>query len=233
MNFITRFINRYSIKRIYFVRHGETILNAKHIRQGSEGGLTEKGKEQARLTGERLRSFPIDVMLVSPFERTRETADIINSYLHKPLEYNDLLKERRNPSEIIGKEAESPEVRKITDLIDKSFHDGNLRYSDEENYEDLKERAKELLDYLSNRPEQNIVCVTHGIFLTMVIAYMQHHDRLTPQDYIKLSFYNQANNAGITVCEFDRWQRKNDDKGWSLIAWNDYSREISSEGVPT
>ncbi len=225
MNIFSRFINRYSIKRIYFVRHGETLLNAAHIRQGSEGGLSDRGKEQARLTGERLKLFPIDIMLVSPFERTKETAAIINTYVNKTIEYSDLLKERKNPTEIIGKGAETPEVRKITDLIDKSFHEGNLRYSDEENFEDLKTRARELLAFLSTRPEVNILCVTHGIFLTMVIGYMQMGEALTPADYVKMSFYNQANNAGITMCEYDPSKKKEADKGWSLIAWNDYNRQ--------
>jgi probable phosphoglycerate mutase len=219
------FGGRNKVKRVYFVRHGETILNAQRVRQGAEGALSEKGREQAKLTGERLKNFPIDIMLVSPFERTKETAAIINTYVNKPLEYNDLLKERKNPTEIIGKWYDDPEVRNIIDRIDKSFHEGNLRYSDEENYEDLKARAEKLLDYLATRPEQNILCVTHGIFLTMVIAFMQYREKLTPMDYARLSFHNPASNAGITVCEFDPAQVQNPDKGWSLIAWNDYSRK--------
>jgi probable phosphoglycerate mutase len=213
-------------KIIYFVRHGETILNAQHIRQGSEGSLSEKGKHQASQTGERLQAFPIEVILVSPFQRTRETAAIINQYVNKPIEYNDLLKERQNPKEIIGKWADDPEVRKITDLIDKSFHEGNLRYSDEENYEDLKKRAEKLLDYLATRQEHHILCVTHGIFLTMVIAFMENRDQLTAQDYIKLAFLNPATNAGITVCQYDPAEASNPKKGWELIAWNDYNRHV-------
>jgi broad specificity phosphatase PhoE len=226
MSFFNRFFNRYSVKRFYFVRHGETLLNAAHIRQGAEGALSDRGKEQARLTGERLKLFPIDIILASPFDRTKETAAIINTYLNKPIEYSDLLKERRNPSEIIGKVAESPEVKKITDLIDKSFHEGNFRYSDEENFEDLKTRARDLLAFLSARPEQNILCVTHGIFLTMFIGYMQLGDALSASDYVKMSFYNQPNNAGITVCEYDYSKRNQPDKGWSLIAWDDYNRIV-------
>lgn len=201
-------------------------MNADHLRQGAEGGLSDRGKEQARLTGERLKSFPVDVMLVSPYERTKETATIINTYVNKSIEYLDLLKERKNPSEIIGKWADDPEVRKITDLIDKSFHEGNLRYSDEENYDDLKNRAYNLLSYLSERSEANILCVSHGIFLTMLIAVIKFGDQLTPEDYVKLSFYNQANNAGITVIEYDPTDRKTSNKGWKLLAWNDFNRQV-------
>jgi broad specificity phosphatase PhoE len=225
MNLLKRLFGpRPAKKRIYFVRHGESVLNAQHIRQGAEGALSQKGKEQARLTAERIKLFPIDVMIVSPYERTTETAAIINTFLHKPTEYSDLLKERRNPSEIVGKWADDPEARNIIDRIDKSFHAGNLRFSDEENYEDLKARAEALLDFLAARPEQNILCVTHYIFLTMVIAVMLYRENLRAEDYIKLSFFNQSNNAAITVCEYDASEKDSENKGWSLLAWNDYDR---------
>jgi broad specificity phosphatase PhoE len=226
MNIFTKLFGKKSpVKRIYFVRHGETILNAQRVRQGAEGALSEKGRTQAQATGERLKNFPIDIMLVSPFERTQETAGIINEIIHKPFELNDLLKERKNPTEIIGKWYDDVEVRHIIDRIDKSFHEGNLRYSDEENYEDLKARAEQLLDYLATRPEKNILCVTHGIFLTMVIAVIQYRNKLTPMDYARLAYHNPATNAGITVCALDPSQVENPDKGWSLIAWNDYTRK--------
>ncbi|MCC2630404.1 MAG: hypothetical protein K0S38_213 [Candidatus Paceibacter sp.] len=227
MNWLQRiFTKRQPKKIIYFVRHGETILNAQHIRQGAEGSLSEKGQQQAKQTGERLKEFPIEVVLASPFQRTRETAAIINQFVNKPLEYNDLLKERQNPKEIIGKWADDPEVRKITDLIDKSFHEGNLRYSDEENFEDLTHRAEQLLNYLPTRPEQHILCVTHGIFLTMLVAYMVNRGTLTAQDYIKFEFQNPAKNAGITVCSYDPNNTDTPTKGWELVAWNDYNRHV-------
>ena len=40
-------------KLIYFVRHGETLNNAKGIRQGPEGPLSEKGRAQALATAKR------------------------------------------------------------------------------------------------------------------------------------------------------------------------------------
>jgi broad specificity phosphatase PhoE len=224
MNWISRLFGLGSSKKhIYFVRHGETVLNAKQIRQGSEGPLSEKGRKQAAQTGERLASFKFDIVLVSPFQRTRETADIINTYLHNKLEYVDLLVERRNPKEIIGKWAGDPEVRNIVDRIDKSFHDDNLRFSDEENFSDLKKRAAKLLMYLSQRPEKNILCVTHGIFLAMIMAYANYGESLTPEMYIKMSFFDPAKNAGISVCEYDPHHRKRE-SGWRVLAWNDYSR---------
>ncbi len=225
-----------STKIIYFVRHGESLLNAQKIRQGSEGSLSEKGKAQAEITGRRLAHHPFDVILVSPYVRTRETADIINRCLdkQKPIEYNDLLKERRNPTEIIGKSIFEPEVKKAVDAIDKSFHSDDYRYSDEENFNDLKKRAKDLLDYLATRKEKNILVVTHGIFLRMVAAYIVQGDSLTASNYNSLSFHNESNNAGITVCKYSKgWFGPPVNERWKLIAWDDYSheKEVKSRGI--
>jgi len=222
-------------KIFYFVRHGESILNQKGIRQGSEGALSDKGRLQAEQTGQRFKGRTIDIILVSPYERTKETAAIINKYVNKNIEYCDLLKERRNPSEIVGKLADSEEVTKIVDIIDRSFHADDYRYSDEENFLDLKNRAKALLDYLALRKEKNILVVTHGIFLKMVGAYLVEGEALTASAYNKLSFLNSSSNASITVCEYKTgWYIPSKDKGWKLIAWDDYAigaKELKSKPI--
>lgn len=222
-------------KLFYMVRHGESLLNAEHIRQGSEGSLSDKGREQAAAAGERLSHIKFDVMLVSPFTRTRETAEIISKYVKvkKPTEFSDLLVERRNPSEIVNKSANDPHVAEIVDIIDKSFHSDDFRYSDEENFSDLKERAKKLLVYLRQRPEEKILVVTHSIFLKMVAAYIIHRDKLDAKKYNLLSFINSSNNASVTVCEYDSgwlgdgWLGRKffpPENRWRLIAWDDYAR---------
>lgn len=212
-------------KLIYFVRHGETVLNAKGIRQGREGALTDRGRAQALETAKR---FPKEkgkpeVMIASPFERTIETASILSAELNMPVEYSDLLVERKNPTEIIGHAGTEPEVKKIVDLIDKSFHDDNYRYSDEENFADMKERAKKLLEYIKSRPEQRIIMVTHSIFLKMFVSYMLLGENLTAFKYNELSYLNPIENGGITICAYiqeKRWFRKPTEE-WRLITWND------------
>ena len=80
--------------KIFLIRHGESIQNTKESYgksiPDSKIVLTNKGKEQARKAGEFLKDFcekeNIDLdkarMWVSPFERTRETARIINESLN-------------------------------------------------------------------------------------------------------------------------------------------------------
>lgn len=209
-------------KIIYFVRHGETVLNAQGIRQGPEGPLTEKGRRQAIDTA---KKFPKEngrpqVIISSPYERAKETTEIISKELGlKKIEYSDLLKERRNPSEIVGRWGGDPEVKRIIDQMDKSYHADDLRVSDEENFTDLKKRAKKLLRFIRRRREKRIIMVTHGIFLKMIVAYITYGDALTASQYNTLSFFNPINNAGLAVCScVPHWFKKDE---WKLLVWND------------
>lgn len=208
-------------KLIYFVRHGETENNAKNIRQGPEGHLTEKGRAQALATAKRFPKYNggPQVIIASPYERTKETAEIIGKELQMGVEYSDLLVERKNPTEIIGHEGEERDVRQIVDRIDKSFHDDNFRYRDEENFVDLKERAKKLLAYIVKRPEKRIIMVTHGIFLKMVVSYMLFGEKLTASEYNNLSYLNPIDNAGMAICSYTTHLFKKNE--WKLLVWND------------
>jgi len=210
-------------KLIYFVRHGETELNAKGIKQGPDGSLSEKGRNQCLETA---KKFPKDkgcpqIIAASPFQRTRETAEIIAKELGLKIKYSDLLKERKNPSEVIGRSGQEKEVRAIIDRIDKSHHADDLRYSDEENFVDLKKRAKKLLAHITHMRQKRIIMVTHANFLKMVASYILYGEKLTASGYNSLSYFNPINNASITICSCTtHWFRKNE---WKLIVWNDMS----------
>lgn len=207
-------------KIIYFVRHGESILNEQGIRQGREGGLSQKGRMQAQQTAEALahEKIKFDVIVSSPYERTVETAGIIAERLKMKVEYLELLAERKNPSEIVGKHKDSPEVRAITDRIDNTFHEDGLRYSDEENFTDLKERARNLLYHIAHRPEDKILMVTHGIFLKMFVSYMLYGENMKASDYVRLSYESAMDNAGVVICSYTTyWFRK---PKWRLLLWN-------------
>ena len=208
-------------KIIYFVRHGETENNAKDVRQGPEGHLTERGRAQALATAKR---FPKEkgrpqIIIASPYERTRETAEILSKELGLKIKYSDLLVERRNPSEIVGHWSGEPKVRQIVDQIDKSYHADDLRVSDEENFTDLKKRAKKLLSFIKRRRQERIIMITHKIFLKMVISYMLHGDSLTASEYNSLSYFNPIDNAGMAICSYTHHWFKKDE--WKILVWND------------
>ncbi len=61
------------MKKIYFVRHGESMLNTENKEQGSEGALSELGRKQASITGQRFNTVTVDIIVSSPYPRTVET----------------------------------------------------------------------------------------------------------------------------------------------------------------
>ncbi|MFZ2500733.1 MAG: histidine phosphatase family protein [Minisyncoccia bacterium] len=208
-------------RRFYFVRHGETLLNAQHIRQGVDGALSEKGREQAKKVGEYLKHFPIRKIISSTYPRAQETATIIATCLKASVKHSPLLAERRNPSEIIGKSTQDPDVVRIADQMDLAYHDDEYRFSDEENFIDLRARAKTCLDYLSSRWATETVVITHHVFLKMLVAYLLYRDRLHASDFVKLSFFNYSDNAGITVCEYHPWKFFSKTRGWEVVSYNE------------
>lgn len=207
-------------RNIYFIRHGETILNAAKIRQGESGGLSEVGKEQVRSAAERIKLFNIKKVFCSPFQRAAETCEIINEVLDvRHLEYTPLLAERKNPTKIIGLSYLDPITIEAINFMDKSYHDEDARWDDEENFRDMKKRALKLMDFLSKNSSDKTLCVTHGIFLKMFLCVLIYGEHLTVEQYIKLSVFNPANNAGITVVEYNPFHFFSNP--WKIVAYND------------
>ncbi|MHB8660515.1 MAG: histidine phosphatase family protein [Minisyncoccota bacterium] len=207
--------------RFYFVRHGQTLSNAQHIRQGKEGMLSEAGRHQAEMVGQYLKNFPIKRILTSDYPRAEETAMIVNTFLKVPVIASPLLGERRNPSEIIGKSTKDPEVIRIVDQMDLAYHTDDFRVSDEENFDDLMVRARACVKFLIFKGARETAVITHHLFLKVIVAYFLYHDRLHAADFVKLTFFNTSDNAGITVCEFHPWKIFSKTRGWEVVSFNE------------
>ncbi|MDO8451524.1 MAG: histidine phosphatase family protein [bacterium] len=208
-------------RRFYLVRHGETLLNAEHIKQGAEGALSEKGRHQADKVGVYLKHFPIERIISSSYPRAKETAEIINAHLKVRIIYSPLFVERKNPSEVVGKDRDEPEVQRIIDQMDLAYHEDEYRFSDEENFIDLQKRAKKCLSLLARQGARETCVVTHHVFLKMFIANLLYRNRLHSADFVKLSFFNIADNAGITICEFHPWKLLSPTRGWEVVSYNE------------
>lgn len=64
--------------RIYIVRHGETVLNAKAVMQGRlDEPLNQNGRDLAIITGKAIKGIVFDACISSPLHRARETAEIL------------------------------------------------------------------------------------------------------------------------------------------------------------
>ena len=159
--------------KVYFVRHGESVGNAGRLHQTIDMPLSELGVAQAVRIAERLRKYKIDIIFASPVIRARQTAEIISTNLNVPIEQWDQLAEVKGPSEVGGKLIGDPEVTKIKKLIRGNYTKRNWKYSDEENFDDINERAQIFLDHLVKyHSDWDIVCVSHATYIKFLVSKM-------------------------------------------------------------
>lgn len=201
---------------VYLVRHGESELNAKKISQFPHTPLSQKGLTQAEFIGKRLEKLPIDLIISSDYTRTQQTAEIINSFVHKEIIYSEFFREIRSPSEIMGNEYEDSKTIEIREQIHNNLEDPLYHFSDEENTYDFKNRILKGIKLLEKREEKNIVLVTHGHALRMIVSLMMFGEQLTPHEYIRVKEFLGTNNTGLSIAKY--YKNK-----WTLVTWNDHA----------
>jgi broad specificity phosphatase PhoE len=204
------------MKTIYFIRHGSTDGNETDAYQVHTTPLSEKGLAQAAFVAERFKKIPVDVIISSDMTRAAQTADCIARVVGRTVVYSGFFHEILRPSAIRGRLKADPEVMKIIERLNRHFADDTQRHSDEENFFDIKQRAVAGLDLLAKRPEENILVVTHGTILRMLMAVMIDGEDTTPEFFLKLDHFLSPSNTGITKC---LWR----DSTWRLVVWNDHA----------
>ncbi len=203
--------------KIYFVRHGESMYNPLRLHQTGEIQLSEYGARQANLVAKRFEHISVDIILSSRYERARQTAEVIQAVVKKEIEYNDLLRELKRPSEIEHVSFDDKKSIEIRKLMKKHLHDYVWHYSDEENLHDFRKRAGDLLEHLSLRKEEAVVIVSHGLLIRMIVGLMVFGDEYTVTMYERMEHHCRLKNTGITLCE-------RDEKGmYKLTTWNDHA----------
>jgi len=125
--------------KLYLVRHGQTEYNELFLYQHDNVELSDLGVRQAEILAKRLSKIPIDLIYSSTLKRAKDTTKIINQTINKKIVYLDYLKEKKNPSEIVGERVDSEDIQKIHQKINDHSDDIKWHYSDEENFNEFKE----------------------------------------------------------------------------------------------
>lgn len=161
---------------IYMMRHGETAMNIERLLQGRlDTHLDEKGKRDAVLAGEFLREKGIrfDFIWTSPLVRAKETAELATGIDRSEFVDEPLLIEMS-----FGK-YEGRCVKDRTDPFNRDFFaspDKCLMPEDAETFQDLLDRAGELLDKLIEYDDQEsnsdkvMLLTSHGAFLHAILS---------------------------------------------------------------
>lgn len=207
--------------RIYFARHGETILNAQGVNQPHDAQLSEEGIRQAKALGGKLADTPIDLIISSPFERAKQTANIIAQIREQNVRFSDHFTELKRPSIIENKRRDDPNVVEIKRLLQEHMHNPHWKHSDEETFFEFKARGLNALDELTSLHAENVLVITHGLTIILLFGLMLFGDELTPSEYLKLQNILSINNSGVTIFEYNK-------ENWRLVTWNEFQHSKSS-----
>lgn len=164
---------------LILVRHGESQWNQKGLWTGlTDIGLSEKGKEEARLAGEKIKGFPIDFAYISVLLRAKQTFDEIKSVLgvDVPTFENKALNERnygiytgKNKWEI-QKEVGKEQFKKLRRGWDSPIPEG----------ETLKDVYNRVVPYYESeilpklKEGKNILISAHGNSLRALVKYLEN-----------------------------------------------------------
>lgn len=165
---------------LILVRHGESEWNQKGLWTGlTDIGLSGKGREEARIAGEKLKNFSIDIAYTSVLLRAKQTLDEIKSVLNLqniPTVENPALNERdygiytgKNKWEIqkeVGKEKFKSLRRGWNSPIQegetlKNVYNRTIPYYENEILPKLKEG-------------KNVLISAHGNSLRALVKYLEN-----------------------------------------------------------
>ena len=136
--------------KLYLMRHGETIDNARQLMQGQvQGELNAEGIRQAEIVRDELASQHFDAFVASDLKRSLDTARIVAQPHRLPVITTPLLRER-DWGDFTG--------RYIPELKDQPWPD-NV-----EKLDHLLDRARQFLHYIYKEYEGlTVLAVGHGI----------------------------------------------------------------------
>lgn len=199
--------------RVYFVRHGSTDSLEKRISQPDDEPLNQKGIGQAKELGKRFLGTKLDLIISSPHARALQTARAISSNITT----SPLFVEVKKPKEVIGQSKDDQNIKNILKKISEMYiSDPTWHYSDEENFEDLKRRGLQALDFLTSRKGEEILVVSHGNFLALMVGLMMFGKEYEVNISLRLKNFLRIGSTGVSIFTYD-------DGKWAMQCWNDTS----------
>ena len=181
--------------RFIVVRHGEAIHNITGMLSGVANTphyLTDKGKNEVESTGKKLKKEKIDIIISSPFVRTKETADIIANIIGYPKEKIEIDNRVKEVSFGIFEGKHRDEYHKWFKSDEEYF---TKTPEGGESFDDIRLRVGEFLyDIDSKYENKTILIISHDtpIWLMSAVNQGETIKQLLFTDDIKDDFISNA-----------------------------------------
>ena len=140
--------------KVYIVRHGQVPHNALKQYNTTDEDLTEIGIQQAEKLRDKIKNIKFDLIICSPLNRAKHTAEIININNYKII-YDDRIKER-SCGDLSGKPLE------VTNREEYWNYNTNIKYGTSENIKLFFDRVYNFLDELKTKDYERVLIVAHS-----------------------------------------------------------------------
>lgn len=192
------------MKDIYFIRHGQTEKNEEHVHQHYDEPLSEKGKEQARVLGEFMKTLDVTALMTSPFARARQTAAFVGEAIGLPYTIDVSVHETVRPAYLYGKPHLSFATFRY--LFNLFLHQSQNGWDDAgaENMFDVRNRVHDTKDMITETREDAIAVVSHAVFIDLFVHWVCAEKRMSLLRFIHLIiFMKKMPNTAIAHIEYD------------------------------
>lgn len=180
------------MKRLLFIRHGESLLNKERCVQGQlDSSLTERGIKQALCLLPELKKVKAETLTFSPLLRAKETADIIAEGLNIQGSVENKI------MELFMGEWEEKSFQELIDGNKEIFHrfisnPADTEIPGAEKISLFKKRITEWLDNMLQMKENTHIIVTHAGVINTILC------KVLDQDMNSLWHFKNDN---CSICE--------------------------------
>lgn len=140
--------------KIYIVRHGQVPHNALKQYNTTDEDLTDLGIKQAEELRDKIKDMKFDIIICSPLNRAKHTAEIININNNKII-YDDRIRER-SCGDLSGKPLE------VTNREEYWNYNTTIKYGTSENIKLFFDRVYNFLDELKTKEYERVLIVAHS-----------------------------------------------------------------------
>lgn len=167
---------------LYFIRHGQTISNVKHIRQGVQidDYLDTQGIIQTENIVPIIQTLDLDILFTSYLHRAEESAAIINSHLKEPLPiYHDFRLRERDFGSLTGHPQEYWDEKLPNNRELEEMQAYDYRPFGGENVENVRQRCfSAVLDIINNYEHRNVGIITHNGIIRLLLFHFPEIPRI-------------------------------------------------------
>ncbi len=204
---------------LFLVRHAEGE-GVRDRWQTPDSKLSEFGKEQAKALGEQIKSFKIDQIFSSNWERSRNTAEIISKEIKVETKALDYIHEREQLQEMYGAQRDSNISKKYIEEYHHNFNNLDWKFEGkEESVREVINRTSKLLSFLKeNYQGKRVLVVSHDIFLRCLISQVFLGSKYADNSIARIINTMVINTSGLSLLIHSS-QRN----AWQVSYINNYS----------